>query len=73
VLSFKVFLIFLKVIIMNDIEICHCNGIMKSEIVKAIKDNNLKTVEEVQNATTAGTVCGGCVDDIEDILAEVNG
>ncbi len=57
----------------EDIEICHCNGIMKSEIVKAIMENKLTTVEEVQTETTAGTVCGGCVDDIEDILKEVNG
>jgi len=58
---------------MEDIEICHCNGIMKSEFVKAIREKGLKTVEEVQDATEAGTVCGGCVDDIEEILREVNG
>ena len=58
---------------MEDIEICHCNAIMKSEIVKAIKEKGLKTLEEVQDATEAGTVCGGCVDDIEEILKEVNG
>jgi len=58
---------------MEDIEICHCNGIMKSEIVKAIREKGLKTVEEVQDATEAGTGCGGCVDDIEEILKEVNG
>lgn len=57
---------------MEDIEICHCNGIMKSEIEKAIKEKGLKTVEEVQDATTAGTVCGGCVPDIEEILKEIN-
>ncbi len=47
-------------------------GIMKSEIVKAIKENGLKTVEEVQDETTAGTGCGGCIPDIEDILKEIN-
>ncbi len=55
---------------MEDIEICHCNGIMKSEIIKAIQEKNLKTVEEVQQATDAGTVCGGCIEDIEEILSE---
>ncbi len=45
---------------------------MKSEIVKAIKEKGLKTVEEVQDATEAGTVCGGCIPDIEDILSEIN-
>jgi NAD(P)H-nitrite reductase large subunit len=57
---------------MEDIEICHCNGIMKSEIVKAIKEKHLHTVEEVQEATMAGTTCGGCIPDIEDILDEIN-
>ena len=57
---------------MEDIEICHCNGVLRSEIVKAIKENNLKTVEEVQEATQAGTTCGGCIPDIEEILGEIN-
>lgn len=56
----------------NDIEICHCNNVMKSEIVKAIKEKGLKTVEEVQDATTAGTTSGGCIPDIEDILKDIN-
>lgn len=57
---------------MEDIEICHCNNIMKSEIVKAIMEKGLTTVEQVQDATTAGTVCEGCILDIQDILGEVN-
>ena len=32
----------------------------------------LKTVEEVGDATTAGTSCGQCQDDIQEILNEVN-
>ncbi len=58
---------------MEDIEICHCNGIMKSEIEKAIREKGLKTVEEVGEVTTAGTVCGVCQEDIENILKEING
>jgi bacterioferritin-associated ferredoxin len=57
----------------EDIEICHCNSINKSVIVKAIKENGLKTVEEIQEATEAGTVCGGCIPDLEEILKEING
>ena len=57
---------------MEDIEICHCNGIMKSEIVQVIKEKGLKSVEEVGEATGAGTICGGCIPDIEDILKDVN-
>ncbi len=46
--------------------------ITKGEIVEAIKTGNLKTVDEVGEATEAGTACGSCQDDIEDILKEVN-
>jgi NAD(P)H-nitrite reductase large subunit len=56
----------------KDIEICSCLNIMKSEIVAAIKEKGLKTVEEVQEVTEAGTVCGSCIPDIEDILNEIN-
>ncbi|HBG71739.1 MAG: nitrite reductase [Bacteroidetes bacterium GWF2_43_63] len=56
----------------EDIIICNCNEIYKSEIVKAIKEKGLKTVEEVGEATTAGTVCGSCQDDIQEILNEIN-
>ena len=57
----------------NDILICNCNEIYKSAIVKAIKEKNLKTVEEVGVETEAGTVCGQCQDDIQVILDEING
>lgn len=57
----------------EDEEICHCMGIMKSTIVEAIKEKGLTTVEEVQDATEAGSICGSCVPDIEDILKEING
>ncbi len=57
----------------EDILICTCNEIYKSVIVKAIREKGLKTVEEVGDETTAGTVCGQCQDDIQDILNEING
>lgn len=59
---------------MSDNEIiCNCNDISRGEIIKAIKEKGLKTVDEVGDATTAGTVCGGCQDDIQAILDEING
>lgn len=56
----------------DDRVICHCNDIYKSEIVKAIKEKGLKTVEEVGEETTAGTICGECLDDIQAILDDLN-
>jgi len=57
----------------EDVHICYCNGINKGEIVKAIKEKGLTTVDEVSDETSAGAICGGCVSDIEEILEEVNG
>ena len=57
----------------GDEIICNCMEVYKSTIVKAIKEKGLKTVEEVGEATDAGTVCGGCQDDIQEILDEING
>jgi bacterioferritin-associated ferredoxin len=57
----------------EDIEICHCMEVNRSVIIKAIREQGLKTVEEVGEATNAGTGCGGCQDDIAQILKEVNG
>lgn len=56
----------------DDIEVCSCAEVYKSTIVKAIKDKGLKTVEEVGEATEAGTVCEQCQDDIKEILNEIN-
>lgn len=48
--------------------ICKCFGITDIQIKKAIRENNLKTVEEVTNFTKAGGACGACIDDIAEIL-----
>ena len=56
----------------DDKLICICNEIYKKTIVKAIKEKGLKTVEEVGEVTEAGTVCGQCQDDIQEILDETN-
>ncbi len=53
--------------------ICNCNEILYSEVEKAIREKKLMTIEEVGNETTAGTVCGGCVDEIYLLLEKING
>ncbi len=52
--------------------VCNCMGVTCGEIVDAIKAQGLTNVQEVSDATGAGTGCGGCVDDIQKILDEVN-
>lgn len=56
----------------EDELICTCMEVYKSTIVNVIKEKGLKTVEEVGDETEAGTVCGQCEDDIQEILDEIN-
>ncbi|MFO7873319.1 MAG: (2Fe-2S)-binding protein [Bacteroidales bacterium] len=53
--------------------ICTCNEVYKHEIEQAIREKGLKTIEAVGNETTAGTMCGGCVDEIYLLLEKING
>jgi NifU-like protein len=48
--------------------VCTCFSVTEAQIVKAIKENKLTTVEEVTNFTKAGGGCGGCIEDIRHIL-----
>ncbi|PKM97767.1 MAG: Fe-S cluster assembly protein NifU [Elusimicrobia bacterium HGW-Elusimicrobia-3] len=50
--------------------VCKCFSVTESHIIKAIKINNLKTVEEVTNFTKAGGGCGQCKGEIEKILID---
>lgn len=58
---------------MSEEPICKCMDIYKSEIVDVIKEKGLTTVEEVGEETEAGTLCGGCQDEIQEFLDEING
>ncbi len=49
--------------------ICSCNAVKRGELEKAIRNGGLRTLAQVGNATRAGTGCGGCVADLESMLA----
>jgi NifU-like protein len=51
--------------------VCTCFGVTEEEIERAIRDNNLTTVEQVTNYTKAGGGCCGCHADIEEIIARI--
>lgn len=57
----------------EDKLICTCFDVYKSEIVKAIKGNELTNLQEVMDVTDAGTGCGSCHESIQEILDELNG
>jgi len=53
----------------DDAEICGCNGVCKGDIVTAITENGLSSLEEVKTHTKASASCGGCSGLVEQVLA----
>jgi len=53
--------------------ICKCFHVTESQIVVAVQENGLKTVDEVTNFTKAGGACGHCKNAIQAILDKING
>ncbi len=50
--------------------VCECFGVTDQQIRRAIRENNLTSVEDVTNYTKAGGGCERCLPDIERILKE---
>jgi len=48
--------------------ICECFGVTDREIERAVKENNLTSMEEVTNYTKAGGGCGNCHEKIQEII-----
>ncbi len=62
-----------EITIHKDEEIvCHCFNITRTFLENEIKNNNLKTVDDVTNYTKAGGACGRCQGKIKAILDEIN-
>lgn len=50
--------------------VCKCFSVTDQKIIRAIKENNLKTVDEVTHYTKAGGGCGKCKPEIQKLLNE---
>lgn len=50
-----------------DKVVCHCldvtNGMIKNAVYAGAS-----TLEEVQNITGAGTICGACIEDVQHVI-----
>ncbi|NLT35702.1 MAG: Fe-S cluster assembly protein NifU [Gaiellales bacterium] len=51
--------------------VCECFGVTDNEIVRAVRENNLKTVEDVTHFTKAGGGCEKCHGKIQEILDQI--
>lgn len=47
--------------------VCTCANVTNGMIKDAV-DSGASTLEEVQEATGAGTVCGACLDDVQRLV-----
>ncbi len=50
--------------------VCECFGVTDLEIIRAINESSLRSVEEITNFTKAGGGCGKCEDKLRNILQE---
>jgi NifU-like protein len=53
--------------------ICTCFNVTKPEIIAAIKENKLTTIDDITNFTKAGGGCGGCHGELQEILDRETG
>ena len=49
--------------------VCNCMSITNGMIKDAV-DAGASTLEEVQDATGAGTACGACLDDVQHLVEQ---
>ncbi len=54
---------------LNEI-ICYCQNVTKGMIRDAV-EKGAHTLEEVQEVTGAGTVCGACIDNIQLVIEQL--
>ncbi|PID76765.1 MAG: Fe-S cluster assembly protein NifU [Deltaproteobacteria bacterium] len=50
--------------------VCECFGVTDLEVIRAVKESGLKSVEEITNFTKAGGGCGKCEDNLRRLLQE---
>ena len=55
---------------MEDRVVCTCLDITYNTIKEAI-ENGAKTLDDIKDETEAGTICGMCEDEIQEILDEL--
>ncbi len=48
--------------------VCECFGVTDLEVIRAIRESELRSVEEITNFTKAGGGCGKCEDKLREIL-----
>ena len=53
--------------------VCECFGVTDLEIERAVRENNLATIEDVTNYTKAGGGCESCHETIQEMIDNIRG
>jgi NifU-like protein len=53
--------------------VCECFGVTDIEVIRAINESSLRSVEEITNFTKAGGGCGKCEDKLRELLQTAAG
>lgn len=53
--------------------VCECFGVTDLEIERTVRENNLRTIEDVTDYIKAGGGCGQCHDQIQEIIDSITG
>ena len=53
--------------------VCECFGVTDLEVIRAINESSLRSIEEITNFTKAGGGCGKCEDKLREILRNTVG
>lgn len=69
IIFLNLYILFTKGWCMMDLEkiVCSCMSVTNGMIKDAV-DSGANTLEEVQDITGAGTVCGVCLDDVQRLV-----
>lgn len=51
----------------NDKVVCYCQNVTNGMVKDAVFAG-ASTLEEVQESTGAGTVCGACIDNVQNLI-----
>ncbi len=49
----------------DDFKVCLCKSKTKKEIIDIIRENEIKTLDELREKADAGNKCGACCEDLE--------
>ncbi len=52
--------------------ICHCFGVTDKDIEKAVRENDIKTVEDLTDHCKAGGGCGNCLPELESMIQRLS-